>query len=206
MIEIELKSNELKEYVYLKLNKDRNMPLYDNDLEKIDYVPLNGLDFLSEPTDVTLYDLVFFSNLKKCIIMNKEISVKELQILEKCKNLKTLQLTHCTLPKDAVIKLGVESLIVDGCRGVEVTNFDNIDSVKKLRIVNCEIADVKGISKFNNITDLYLQNLLLNEIDEVNELKNLQYLNLNGTTVKKKYKFDNKFKIVHEDINCIYDN
>ena len=60
MVEIELKSKELKEFVYLKLNKDRRLPIYDEDVERIKDVTLNALDFLDEPTDATIFDLIFF--------------------------------------------------------------------------------------------------------------------------------------------------
>ena len=81
MLEIELKSNELKEYVYLELDKNPKEPIYDEDLNKITSLYLDRLDLIEEPTDITIYDLVFFKNLKECTISNMDISNQELEVL-----------------------------------------------------------------------------------------------------------------------------
>ena len=83
MVEIELKSKELTEHIYLTLNKDRSTPIYDVDIDKIEDVTLDALDFLDEPTDTTIFDLVFFNNLKTCMIANMNISEKEIEVLNK---------------------------------------------------------------------------------------------------------------------------
>lgn len=205
MVEIELKSNELKEYLYLKLNKNRNTPLYDNDINAVEYLTMNGLDFLDEPTDITLFDLVFFNNLRECSILNKEISSKELDILKNLKKLNYLQLSNCKLPEN--IDLGVEQLIIDGCSGFSFENYKQKEKIKELRIINCEDIDMKGAAQLKNLTKLYLQNLNLKDIDEVKEIDHLQYLNLNGTKVEKLCSFDknSKLRIDHESKNYLYD-
>lgn len=206
MVEIELKSNELKEDVYLNLNKNRNTPIYDEDLDKIKHLKLNALDFLDEPTDVTLFDLVFFKNLKSCCIINKEISSKELEVLNSMQCIDTLQLTNCLLPKDGKLKLNLEYLILDKCANVNISSYNNMSSLKRLRIVNCPIVNINGISRLENLTDLYLQNLNIDNIDEVGNLKKLEYLNLNGTNISTlNLEKNSKLKIVHEEMNFLYD-
>ena len=81
MFEIELKSKELTEYVYITVDKDRAEPLYDSDLEQVEDVTLDAFDFIGEPTDETIYDLVFFKNLKNCMIVNMTISAGEIGFL-----------------------------------------------------------------------------------------------------------------------------
>lgn len=41
MLEVELKSRELKEYLYLELDKNRSEPIYDEDLNKITELDLD---------------------------------------------------------------------------------------------------------------------------------------------------------------------
>ena len=64
----------------------------------------------------------------------------------------------------------------------------------------------KGISKFVNLTDLYIQNMNLEEIDEVMEIESLQYLNLNGTLVEKNVDFSQRIDLIveHEKENYLY--
>ncbi|MBR2744129.1 MAG: hypothetical protein IKE01_02370 [Clostridia bacterium] len=206
MVEIELKSNVLKEDVYLKLNKDRSVPLYDEDLNMIDHLNLNALDFIDEPTDVTLYDLVFFKNLKSCCIINKEISDNELNVLNSLENIKIMQFSKCRFPSSKVKNLSVECIILDGCPDINISTFDECKNIKKFRIVNCTNINLKGISKFVNLTDLYIQNMNLEEIDEVMKIESLQYLNLNGTSVEKNVDFSQRIDLIveHEKENYLY--
>ena len=207
MIEIELTSNELREDVYLKLNKDRNTPIYDEDLNRIKSVNLNGLDLLDEPTDVTIYDLVFFKNLESCVIINKEISDKELEVLNNLTSLRSLQITNCMLPKNKQITLDLNYMTVDKCSDVDIHMFSGMKQLQQLRIINCNNVTLDGISNLENLTDLYLQNLNIDNIDEITRLKKLEYLNLNGTKVKNltDFKHNKRLKVVHEEANFLYD-
>ena len=105
MVEIELKSKELTEYIYLTLNKDRSTPLYDDDIDKIKDITLDALDFLDEPTDTTIYDLVFFNNLKTCMIANMNISANEMDVLNKLDSIESIQFTNCVFPKGKKINM-----------------------------------------------------------------------------------------------------
>ena len=207
MIEIELTSNELREDVYLKLNKDRNAPIYDEDLDTIKSINLNGLDFLDEPTDVSIFDLVFFKKLESCAIINKEILDKELEVLNEVTSLRSLQITNCILPKNKQLKLNLEYITIDKCSDVDIHMFNDIKSLQQLRIVNCNNVILDGISNLENLTDLYLQNLNMDNINEITRLKKLEYLNLNGTKVNGStdFKHNKKLKVVHEEANFLYD-
>ena len=207
MLEIELKSKELKEYVYLELNKNRLDPIYDEDLEKITDIQLNSLDLIGEPTDVTILDLIFFKNLKICTLMNMNITNIDLDILQKLPKLQFLQLYNCNFSNNKKIELNLLDLVISNCPNVKVSMFENIQTLQNLRIVNCDNIDITGISNLKNLSKLFLQNLNLTEIDEVQEIKNLKYLNLNGS------KIDNLDKILkiknlvieHNPINALYD-
>ena len=185
MVEIELKSRELTEYVYLTLNKDRNTPIYDEDVEQIKDVTLDALDFLDEPTDATIYDLVFFTNLKTCMIANMAISENEIGILNNLENIESIQFTNCVFPKCKKFNMHATYVIVDGCIEFDASIFSEMKCITKLRIVNCEHVNLAGIEALKEITELYLQNLNLENIDGVENLNKLEYLNLNGTKVKK---------------------
>ena len=207
MVEVELKSKELTEYVYLTLNKDRNTPLYDDDLEKIKDITLDAIDFLDEPTDVTIFDLVFFKNVKSCLIANMSISENEVNVLNNLDSIQSIQFTNCVFPSGKKIKMKAEYVILDGCKSANMSVFDEMSGITKLRIVNCDNVDLVGLEKLSGITELYLQNLELNDIDSVKVLDKLEYVNLNGTKVKKLTDVlkNPNIKVDHEEMNYIYD-
>ena len=113
MLEVELKSNELKEYVYLELNKNKKDPIYDEDLNEITSLYLNKLDLIGEPTDITIYDLIFFKNLKECTISNMNISDQELGVLNRLSNLESLQLNDCNFSNKIKVELNIKNLIIN---------------------------------------------------------------------------------------------
>lgn len=207
MVEVELKSKELTEYVYLTLNKDRSTPLYDDDLEQIKDVTLDSLDFLDEPTDETIYDLVFFKNLKSCLIANMAISESEINVLNRLESVESIQFTNCVFPKGKKIIMKAQYVILDGCIEADLSIFDEMSSIAKLRIVNCEKVNLEGLGNLSGITEIYLQNLELNDIDDVKKLDKLEYINLNGTKVKKITDVlkNHNIKVDHEENNYIYD-
>lgn len=207
MVEIELKSKELTEYIYLTLNKDRSTPIYDDDIDKIKDITLDALDFLDEPTDATIYDLVFFNNLKTCMIANMNISEKEIDILNKLENIESIQFTNCVFPKGKMINMHASYVIIDRCAEFDASIFGGMKSITRLRVVNCENVNLSGLESLSNITELYLQNLELDNIDNISSLDKLEYINLNGTTVKKLTDVlkNPKITVDHEEKNYIYD-
>ena len=207
MVEIELKSKELTEYIYLTLNKDRSTPIYDDDIDKIKDVTLDALDFLDEPTDATIYDLVFFNNLKTCMIANMNISAGEIDILNKLESIESIQFTNCVFPKGKKINMHASYVIVDGCAEFDASIFSDMKSITRLRVVNCEHVNLNGLEGLSDITELYLQNLELDNIDNISSLDKLEYINLNGTKVKKLTDVlkNPMIRVDHEENNYIYD-
>lgn len=208
MVEIELKSKELKEFVYLKLNKDRRLPIYDEDVERIKDVTLNALDFLDEPTDATIFDLIFFKNLKSCTIVNMDISENEIDVLNKQYNIKFIQFTNCVFPGNKKVTLDVEELVLDKCNNLSMNNFSEMNKLEELKIINCENIDLKGVEALESVKKLYLQNIIVDNINTVANLKNLEYVNLNGSEINNipdEIKNNPKIKVVHEERNFMYD-
>ena len=134
MLEVELKSNELKEYVYLELNKNKKDPIYDDDLNEITSLYLNKLDLIGEPTDITIYDLIFFKNLKECTISNMNISDQELGVLNRLSNLESLQLNDCNFSTKIKVELNIKNLIINKCENVNMSLYEDVNTLKRLQI------------------------------------------------------------------------
>ena len=207
MLEIELKSKDLKEYIYLQLHKKNNEPIYDEELFQITDIHLNSIDFIGNQTDVTIFDLIFFKHLKNCTLTNMNISDKEIEILNSLTNLEFLQLNNCSFSNSKKLQLNLSDLVICDCSSVQISIYTQIESLKSLRIVNCENVDFTGISKMENLSKVFLQNLNLDEINEISHIKALTYLNLNGSTINNLDKIYKKpgLKIEHRKINALYD-
>ena len=208
MLEIELKSEDLKEYLYLELKKSRNSPLYDEELNKVTELDLDRYDLIDEQTDITLEDLVFFNNLKKCYLGNFVLDDRNVKLLSTQSKLEFLQLNDCVFKNSENLSLGVKHLVIVDSENFDIAKYNDLDKLEKLHIVNCVNTSINGISKFKNLSKVYLQNLNLDNINEMSEIEKLAYVNLNGSTIKDS-SFENKnteFIIEHEQINAIYDS
>ena len=206
MLEIELKSNDLKEYIRLDLKKDKSEPIYDEDLNKITELDLDRYDLVDDLTDITLEDIVFFNNLKKCYLTNFVFDDKNIKLLNKQKNLDFLQINDCVFKNNEELTLGVKHLVIVDSKNIDLQKYNNQEDLEKLHIVSCANTNIKGISKFNNLSKVYLQNLYLDNINEMKSMDNLAYINLNGSSVKDDSfeKNNTDFIIEHDDINAIY--
>ena len=208
MLEVELKSEELKEYIYLELKKNRTDPIYDTDLKKITELDLDKCDLIDEQTDITLEDIVFFSNLKKCYISNFVIDDKNIKLLNTQKSLEYLQIDDCIFKNNEKLALNVNHLAIINSENVDLSKYIDGTNLEKLHIVNCSNTNINGISQFKKLSRVYLQNLNLNNINEMNKMENLAYVNLNGSVIADdSFEKENKdFIIEHEKINAIYDS
>ncbi len=209
MLEVELKSRELKEYLYLELDKNRLDPIYDEDLNKITELDLDRFDLIEEQTDMTLEDIVFFKNLKTCYLGNFILDDKNIRLLNTRKQLQFLQINDCIFDiKDEILSLNVEHLVIIDSENVNLSKYEDKGNLKNLKIMNCSNTNINGISNFKNLSKVYLQNLNLDNINEMAKMKNLNYVNLNGSIIKDDYfeKSNTEFIIVHDEINAIYDS
>ena len=66
---------------------------------------------------------------------------------------------------------------------------------------------MKGISKLSNLSEILLQNISMNNIDEILGVKSLKKLNLNGSKIENLDKINKmpNLYIEHEEINGLYD-
>lgn len=208
MLEIELKSKDLKEYIYLELKKDRKEPIYDDDLNRITELDLDKYDLVDDLTDITLEDIVFFNNLKKCYLSNFVFDDKNISLLSKPKKLDFLQINDCSFKNDKELSLPVKHLVIVDSENVNLSKYNDSNALEKLHIVNCTNTNINGISKFQNLSKVYLQNLYLENINEMKAMNNLAYINLNGSNIKDdSFEKNNKdFIIEHEPINAIYES
>lgn len=208
MLEVELKSKDLMELIYLQLEKNRQEPIYDTDLDKITELDLDKCDLINEQTDITLEDIVFFNKLKTCYIANFVLDDYNIKLLSTRTNLDFLQINDCVFNHNEELDLDANYIAIVDCENVDLSKFAENDKLEKLRIVNCVNVKIDGISKFENLSKVYLQNINIDNINEMKKMENLKYVNLNGSFVNNNLfeRTNTDVKIEHEEINMMYDS
>ena len=137
-----------------------------------------------------------------------DISENEIDVLNKQYNIKFIQFTNCVFPGNKKVTLDVEELVLDKCNNLSMNNFSEMNKLEELKIINCENIDLKGVEALESVKKLYLQNIIVDNINIVANLKNLEYVNLNGSEINNipdEIKNNPKIKVVHEERNFMYD-
>lgn len=209
MIEIELKSRELKEFLYIKLGKRENEPLYDVDLDEITELDLNCIDLLGEKSDATIEDIVFFKNLKSLYLSNFILDDQSIKLLNLKKSLEFIQINDCIFKNDqTLLASNVKHMAIIDSDNIHFSKIEKSEYLEKIHIVACSNVDFEGISKFDNLKKVYLQNMTIDSMKEIVELDNLVYLNINGSNITDQ-SFNEKnydFIIENEPINVVFDS
>lgn len=208
MLEIELKSRELKEFLYLKLDKRNDEALYDTDLDEITELDLNCIDLVGEKNDVTIEDIVFFKNLKSLYISNFSLGDKSIQLINSRNTLEFIQINNCYFKNEIPLSLNVKHIAIIDSDNIDFSKINESNNLEKIHIVGCSNVNYEGITKFKNLKKVYLQNMDLDDVNEITELPNLVYLNLNGSNIADSAfnKKDYDFIIEHEPINTVFDS
>ena len=208
MLEIELKSHELKDFLYIKLGKCENEPLYDVDLDEITELDLNCVDLLGEKSDATIEDIVFFKNLKSLYLSNFILDDQGIKLLNLKKSLEFIQINGCVFQNNIPVSLNTKHIAIVDSDNVDISKFEESGFLEKIHIVDCTNVNYNGIQKFKNLKKIYLQNMVINNLEEIIKVKSLVYLNLNGSEITDK-SFNEKdydFIIEHEPINVVFDS
>ncbi len=182
-MEIEIKNKYLKKLIGYELNKNENSVIDREDLRKVKTIAINRYDLLGQGTNIELADLFFLTNLESCIISNYRITEKDIASLNDLTNLKTLQFSYCDFYHVmSKLNLNLNYLILETCKNVSLDIFSENRMIEKLRIIHDNI-DIREIEKFNQIRRLYLQKCEISNANRITNLKQLQYINLEKSTM-----------------------
>ncbi len=182
MFEVKLKSTSLKKYLQTILGKQPNEPITDTDLKSVSTLKLDSavLD------DVSIEDLVFFDHLQFLSLSGINIGNKEVSILNRLKNVKTLSISNAKISLNQLQYLNenLQSLIFDNCEGIDLSNFNSSKALSNLTIVNCKNINLYNISDLESLEEVILPNnktLTDRHIENVWNLPNLKRVNLDGS-------------------------
>lgn len=195
MDKITIKNKRLRLYLEYELNKSQDEDIFKEELENITQIAINGKSVSGEKLCNDLSDLVYFKNLKSCIIKDFFITDEEIEEINKLKKIEILHFDNCKFEnKYKKISLNIEKLIFSFCCNIDMNLLDILEHTKYLRITSGDKINLDGIQKLVNIKELYLQSINIKDISFVDELYNLEYLNLNGSNILKNKKYINNLK------------
>lgn len=186
MNKIEIKNERLKKYLEYELDKEQGDIINNEDLKKINQITIYGTSILGEEKYNDISDLLYFNDLKHCMIKDFCIKDEEIEIINKLQNLETLHFDDCIFKnKQEKINIKINKLVLTFCNNIDVKLFDRIEDLEYLRITSGNKIKLKGIEYFRNIKELVLQSILIKDMSFINKLEKLSYLNLNGSKIIK---------------------
>ena len=143
-----IKSTSIADYI--ELNYDIETIKDSKELEKVEELVINNLDYSLEQAPFYPNELTYFTNLKKCTFMNFEITDEIINILNNLK-LQVLTLDNCTCITD--VKLNAEKIIIEVSR----VNLETINS-KDLTLIECGKIDINKNTKKLTILNCNIKN------------------------------------------------
>lgn len=195
MDRVEIKNERLKQYLEYELDKNEEENILNTELENINQVTIFGKSVSGKIIYNGLSDLLYFNNLTSCIIKDIVIKDEDVEIINKLEKLEDLHFDNCTFEnKSKRINCNINKLILSFCTNLNINLFDSQEKLEYLRVTSGERIALEGLERFNNIKELYLQSIEIKDIGFVNKLEKLNFLNLNGSTIKKNKKCINKIR------------
>ena len=186
-----------------ELQKIVNITHRGQKIQEITRLDLNQYSITGKKNDINLQDLEEFSGLitlklKNFVIDEKSIisicKVKNL-ILKNCvlnltdkveSNIEYLELINCLNIEHNMLNAGLKTLYLDTIEKIDIDELLKYKELRKLRIENCK--NINNMSKIAELTSL--EELSLNDIDiqniNIDKMKDLKLLNLNGSRMDNK--------------------
>lgn len=175
-------------------------------------ITLNQLNIIGEKIDIDIERLEEDIEIEDIVIKNFDVDNKLIGILNSMKKLKKAWFINCKFINDIKLK-NINSLKLENCNKINVQLLEN--SIKHLYIIECKEIDIekikhldlitlglekedvknlKMIEQFENLENLYLQEIDLNDNINYLKLNKLKRVNFNGSKVEDKNEFIEKFK------------
>lgn len=179
-----IKSNDLKKYISMKLNKSV-LEITSDDIQKIVDISFNSTGLAGNETDYIFDDLIYFNNLSRFSLTNYEITEDKIKILNQLSNLKFLQFEDCSFFMCESNLKSVENLHFNKCTNVPIENID-FSNVKTFSFNSfldeksyIDISNFNCISRFENVS---LNNCLIDNIELFLTNENIKSINLDASS------------------------
>lgn len=175
-------------------------------------ITLSQLNIIGEKIEVDIEKLAENTELEDIVIKNFDVNNKLINILNTMKKLKKAWFINCNFINDIQLK-NINSLKLENCNKINMQLFENtiehlyiieckeidINKIKHLNLITLglekeDVKNLKMVEQFENLENLYLQEIDLNDNINYLKLNKLKRVNFNGSKVEDKNEFIEKFK------------
>lgn len=215
-MEIDIKDKQLLRNIKLRMAIENITTL-----EEIKELSLVNKSFLNQDLKIDLLEIYKLKNLKKLSIKFFTINDEIIKALNKLENLEILEIYMCKFETQEKLNgniknicfynaenLNLDILEIDNLEVIRIENSGLVDlyklakfeAIKRLEIVKCQIISVPKLNLLKSLKELYLQEIDLQFNLEIGELKELEYISLNGSKVDDKKEYIEKIKIQNNNV------
>lgn len=193
--------NEIRKRIEYLLEK-KSDEITEEELNTVKDLNLTNIDYSNEILNTDLGELEKIKNLENLKLNEFEINNEIIKSLYKCKKLKNLYLNLCTVSGENIKMNNLNKIFFDHCI---IENWNKIELPNEIYILTGADINLDKFINAENIKTLSIRGANILNIKKILEFKNLEILNLDGSTIDDENILDmikNKVKISKED-SCL---
>lgn len=185
-----IKNKQLEDYIKFAKGKSK---LEKADLETVEEIVLDSKTFTGEINFVDFKEIKLFPNLRKLRLYNLGISENEINLIKENTKVESLHLFNCEL-------LGIgnlnklKTLYLGNCDLENPNELLNLEKLEELTIDYTKMENYDFLEGMENLKKLYFINMTENDFNLLPELKNIEFLSIDGIdsfSIDKISKFSN---------------
>ncbi len=185
---LEIKTKDIREYVFRVLQKNSSEELTCEELSKITFLNLNQMNFKREWNEYDFSDLAYFTNLESCTLNGFVVDEKMIVNLNQLPHLKGLVFNHCQFSTNHVITSPIDTLVLNWTSINDLNNFKESSGLQRLKIIHAkEVVDANSFKPFEKIEELDVCDSKIQNVSAIDELKALKSLRLDGSILDSDY-------------------
>lgn len=191
-----IKSKDIRRYVYLKLGKKETEEVNNEELNKITFLNLNYKNFKDEINEYDFNDLKQFKNLKELTLNGFEITEEMISNINQIDNLEILVINHCSFVTNKELINNLRRLVLTYTKINNLTNFKKCSDLESIEFIDCENVDIDNLIELKRLKEILVYNSEISNALELRNFDKLRILKIDGS----KLDYENLESVISSDI------
>lgn len=191
-----IKSKDIKKYVYLKLGKKETEEVNNEELNKITFLNLNYKNFKDEINEYDFNDLKQFKNLKELTLNGFEITEEMISNINQIDNLEILVINHCSFVTNKELISNLRRLVLTYTKINNLTNFKKCSDLENIEFIDCGDVDINNLIELKMLKEILVYNSEISNALELRNFNKLRILKIDGS----KLDYENLESVISSDI------
>lgn len=191
-----IKSKDIKKYVYLKLGKKETEEVNNEELNKITFLNLNYKNFKDEINEYDFNDLKQFKNLKELTLNGFEITEEMISNINQIDNLEILVINHCSFVTNKELISNLRRLVLTYTKINNLTNFKKCSDLENIEFIDCGDVDINNLIELKMLKEILVYNSEISNALELRNFDKLRILKIDGS----KLDYENLESVISSDI------